>query len=137
MLLKFALSVVATIKALYKYTSFLSFPYSETNKGAYMNDSFVSTFSVGVLLETRSNMETSGQSTTKNSQNTTKRLYLILTFRPHHEIFIRRSWYSVLPSLDWFSRFCTAHNRQTLNFTMGRPFPPQNCPLAWGISTSI
>ena len=25
---------------------------------------------------------------------------LILTFRFHHEIFIRRSWYSVLPSLD-------------------------------------
>jgi len=23
-----------------------------------------------------------------------------LTFRSHHEIFIRRSWYSVLPSLD-------------------------------------
>ena len=26
--------------------------------------------------------------------------YFILTFRSHHEIFIRRSWYSVLPSLD-------------------------------------
>jgi len=24
----------------------------------------------------------------------------MLTFRSHHEIFIRRSWYSVLPSLD-------------------------------------
>ena len=30
----------------------------------------------------------------------TKYLYLILTFRSHHEMFIRRSWYSVLPSLD-------------------------------------
>jgi len=36
----------------------------------------------------------------KNSSITTKRLYLILTFPPHHEIVIRRSWYSVLPSLD-------------------------------------
>jgi len=31
---------------------------------------------------------------------TTKHLYLVLTFRSLHEIFIRRSWYSVLPSLD-------------------------------------
>ena len=38
--------------------------------------------------------------TVKNSSVTTKHLYLILTFRSHHEIFIRRSWYSVLPSLD-------------------------------------
>jgi len=38
--------------------------------------------------------------TVKNSSITTKKLYLILTFRSHHEIFIRRSWYSVLPSLD-------------------------------------
>ena len=38
--------------------------------------------------------------TAKNSSITTKHLYLILTFRSHHEIFIRRNWYSVLPSLD-------------------------------------
>jgi len=38
--------------------------------------------------------------TVKNSSITTKHLYLILTFRSHHEIFIRRSWYWVLPSLD-------------------------------------
>ena len=37
--------------------------------------------------------------TVKNSSVTTKHLYLILTFRSHHEIFIRRSWYSVRPSL--------------------------------------
>ena len=36
----------------------------------------------------------------RNSSITTKHLYLILTFQSHHEIFIRRSWYSVLPSLD-------------------------------------
>jgi len=29
-----------------------------------------------------------------------KLYYLILTFWSHHEIFIRRSWYSVLPSFD-------------------------------------
>ena len=40
------------------------------------------------------------QDAVKNSSVTTKRLYLILTFRSYHEIFIRRSWYSVLPSLD-------------------------------------
>ena len=34
--------------------------------------------------------------TVKNSSITTKHLYLILAFRCHHEIFIRRSWYSVL-----------------------------------------
>ena len=38
--------------------------------------------------------------TVKNSSVTTKHLYLILTFRSHYEIFIRRSWYTVLPSLD-------------------------------------
>jgi len=38
-------------------------------------------------------------------------------------------------SLDQFSRFCTAHDRVSLYFTMGRPFPPQNCPFAWGIWT--
>jgi len=38
--------------------------------------------------------------TVKNSSITTKHLYLILTFRSHHEMFIRRRWYSVLPSLD-------------------------------------
>jgi len=41
-----------------------------------------------------------GWVTVKNSSVTTKHLYLILTFRSHHEIFIIRSWYSVLPSLD-------------------------------------
>jgi len=38
-------------------------------------------------------------STVKNSSITTKHLYLTLTFRSHQEIFVRRSWYSVLPSL--------------------------------------
>jgi len=38
--------------------------------------------------------------TVKIHQNTTKHLNLTLTFRSHHEVFIRRSWYSVLPSLD-------------------------------------
>jgi len=37
--------------------------------------------------------------TVKNSSITTNHLYLILTFWSHHEVFIRRSWYSVLPSL--------------------------------------
>jgi len=32
--------------------------------------------------------------------------------------------------------FCTAHGRRALYFTMGRPFPPQNCPCTWGIWTS-
>jgi len=27
---------------------------------------------------------------------------------------------------------CTAHGRQSLYFTIGRPFPPQNCHFAWG-----
>jgi len=43
---------------------------------------------------------TVSRGTVKNSSITTKHLYLTLTFRSHHEIFIRRSWYSVLPSLD-------------------------------------
>ena len=34
--------------------------------------------------------------------------------------------------LDQFSRFCTAHGRVSRYFIMGRPFPPQNCPFAWG-----
>jgi len=39
--------------------------------------------------------------------------------------------------LDRFSRFCTDDHRVFLYFTMGRPFPPQNCPFPWGIWTSI
>ena len=31
--------------------------------------------------------------------------------------------------LDWFSWFCTAHGRQSLYFTMGRPFPPSKLCL--------
>ena len=42
----------------------------------------------------------SSSATVENSSITTKHLYLILTFPSHHDIFIRRSWYSVLPSLD-------------------------------------
>ena len=34
--------------------------------------------------------------------------------------------------LDRFSRFCTAHSTVYLYFTMGRHFPPQNCPLPLG-----
>jgi len=36
-----------------------------------------------------------------NSSITTKHLHLILTFRSHHEIFIRRSWYSTAYAF-WF-----------------------------------
>ena len=77
-----------------------------------------------------------------------------LTKRPHH----RRTWtvQSYMPSgvnvqpiykcflgptrvhipkwhLNRFSRFCTAHGRQSLYLTMGHPFPPQNCPFVRGI----
>jgi len=34
--------------------------------------------------------------------------------------------------VDQFSCFCTAHSRESLYFTMGSPFPPQNCPFALG-----
>jgi len=30
------------------------------------------------------------------------------------------------------SCFCTDDRRVSLYFTMGRPFPPQNCPFPWG-----
>jgi len=33
--------------------------------------------------------------------------------------------------IDRFSRFCTAHGRRSLYFTMGDPFP-QKCPFSWG-----
>ena len=33
--------------------------------------------------------------------------------------------------LDQFIHFCTVHCRVSLYFTMGRPLPPQNCPLSW------
>jgi len=32
-------------------------------------------------------------------------------------------------SITGLSRFCTAHGRRSPYFTMGRPFPPQNCPI--------
>jgi len=31
--------------------------------------------------------------------------------------------------LDRFSRFCTAHGRMFLYFTIGPPLPPENCPF--------
>jgi len=31
-----------------------------------------------------------------------------------------------------FSRFCKDHGRESLYFTMGHPFPSQNCPFGWG-----
>jgi len=34
--------------------------------------------------------------------------------------------------LDRFSHFCTANGRESLYYTKGRPFSPQNCPFAWG-----
>jgi len=34
--------------------------------------------------------------------------------------------------LDRFSRFCTAHGRQFLYFTMDRPFPLKIVPFTWG-----
>jgi len=36
--------------------------------------------------------------------------------------------------IDRFSRFCTAHDRKCLYFTMGAPIH-QNCPFAWVIWT--
>jgi len=32
--------------------------------------------------------------------------------------------------IDRFSRFCTAHGRKCIYFTIGDPFP-QNCPFSW------
>jgi len=34
--------------------------------------------------------------------------------------------------LDQFRNFCTDNNRVSLYFTMGHPFPPQNCHFPWG-----
>jgi len=39
--------------------------------------------------------------------------------------------------LDRFNRFFTDDRRASLYFTMGRPFPPQNCPFPWGMWTPI
>jgi len=38
--------------------------------------------------------------------------------------------------IDQFSRFCTAHGRNSLYFTVGVPFP-QNCPFPWRIWTPM
>jgi len=37
---------------------------------------------------------------------------------------------------DWFSRFCTAHRRLSLSFTMA-VHSPQNCSFPWGIWTHL
>jgi len=58
--------------------------------------------------------------TVKNSSITTKHSYLILKFRSHHEIFVRRSWYSVLPSLD---AAISCHRLSYLPPPFCRPFP--------------
>ena len=46
-------------------------------------------------------------------------------------------WPNGRPSQLLLSTFCTAFRRVSLYFTMGRPFPPQNCPFPWGIRTPI
>ena len=50
-------------------------------------------------------------------------------------------WASPSPKTKWhhdrFSCFRTSDCRVSLYFTMGCPFPPQNCPLPWGIWTPI
>jgi len=33
--------------------------------------------------------------------------------------------------IDWFGRFCIAHDRKSAYFRMGAPFP-ENCPFPWG-----
>jgi len=33
---------------------------------------------------------------------------------------------------DRFKRFCAAHGRPSLYFTMGCPYPLKNCPFPWG-----
>jgi len=38
--------------------------------------------------------------------------------------------------IDRFSRFCTAHDRKCLYFTMDAPIH-QNCPFQWRIWTPI
>jgi len=39
--------------------------------------------------------------------------------------------------LNRFGNFCTAHGRESLYFTMGRPFPPSKLPFTQGIWTPI
>jgi len=39
--------------------------------------------------------------------------------------------------LDRCSHFCTAHGRESLYFTMGRPFPSKNCRFAWGSGPTL
>jgi len=56
------------------------------------------------------------------------------TFRPFGPLSNTRFYLSPHPKqhFEQFSRFCTSHSRHSLYFTMGRPFPPLNCPLERG-----
>jgi len=49
-------------------------------------------------------------------------------------------WTNLTPQpkrhLDLFSRFCTAHRRLSLYFTMAA-FPREKCPFSWGIWTPM
>jgi len=49
-------------------------------------------------------------------------LYIILTFRSHHEIFIRRSWYSVFPSLDYMQEGHRAMNRDEGSYLLSHAY---------------
>jgi len=46
-------------------------------------------------------------------------------------------WIHQIPHPKWrlnrFSRFCTAHSKQSLYFTMGHPIRPQHCPFSGAI----
>ena len=55
----------------------------------------------------------------------TSRIWLNLCFLGPNQV------HNPKRQIDQFSRFCTAHGRKSLYFTMGAPFP-QNCPFPWG-----
>jgi len=56
----------------------------------------------------------------------------------HHTCFFGPTGVHI-PNSIWIGSavFCTAHDRESLYFTIGHPFSPQNCPFTWGIWTPV
>jgi len=42
-----------------------------------------------------------------------------------------KTWFLAKGHLNRFSRLCRDDRKLSLYFTMGRPFPPHNCPFPW------
>ena len=89
-----------------------------------------------VTVSNQSNLTYRCIATTHGQFNCIRQVSLMCTAIWHNA-----SWAQPTPlpkqQLNWFSHFCTAHDRQCLYFTRGRPNPPKLLPAHGWIWTPV